>query len=291
MLGFMSHRLSTQKKMDYCPKNDDVFFAQLNTEPCLAIVDALDAFHQEAQRTLTERTRESLCTELGVGLHAMLCEHLKKFTVSATGGLMLTKDLAMYQDACAKFGVPLVNDRFEMLRQLGTLFIVQPGVLKSFMREGHLSCVDEALLRPYLHRRQDYARELRALDEGGTPSTPDDASMQGSSLLASFSQHTGLSSAWSLDKKTEYPRDVPVFVTDVPEIGSLMEQLLHPPPERPSSARSMGAGDTPSRSSTPQSHMHATGSPRTDSPSLLDSMSRSPSPAKTSRRDRLGPSF
>lgn len=279
-----------QKKMDYCPKNDDVFFAQLNTEPCLAIVDALEAFHQEAQRTLTERTREALSTELGIGLHAMLCDHLKKFTVSATGGLMLTKDLAMYQDACAKFTVPVVNDRFEMLRQLGTLFIVQPGVLKSYMREGHLSYLDEALLRPYLHRRQDYAREVRALDESATPSTPEDASLQGSSLLASFSQHTGLGSAWTFDKKAEYSRDIPVFVTDVPELGSLMEQLLHPPPERPSSARSMRASDsTPSRSSTPPSHMHAAGSTCASSPSSLDPVSRSPSPAKIPRRDRLGP--
>ena len=273
LLAYLQGRLATQKRNDYNPKNDEMTFTQLNTEPCLAIVDALEAFEAEVRAKLSERTRESLCTDVGIGFHALLCEHLKKFTVSATGGLMLTKDLAMYQDACNRFHIAVVQDRFEMLRQLGTLFIVQPGVLKSYMREGHLSTIDEALLRPYLQRRQDYASDVRVLDDE-TQTGAEDTSRQGTSLLASLSQHTVLGSAWTDNKKEPFSRDLRMFVTDMPDLPGLVEHLVHPPTEGPGSGRS-----TPTRSTTPQSHLHsAHGSPGGGA------ISRTPSPVKPSRR-------
>ena len=137
---------------------------------------------------------------------------------------MLTKDLAMYQDICGRFGVPIVNDRFEMLRQLGALFIVQPGVLKSYMREGHLSNLDETLLRPYLLRRQDYSRDVRTLDDASDAST-DDATGRAATLLASFNQHSILSGPWASEKKSDFSRDVPSFVTDVPDLPNVIEHL------------------------------------------------------------------
>lgn len=73
----------------------------------------------------------------------------------------------MYQDAIASFGIQALSDRFEMLRQLGNLFIVQPAVLKSYMRESHLSKIEERLIRPYLLRRADYSTSVRDLDEMG----------------------------------------------------------------------------------------------------------------------------
>lgn len=71
---------------------------------------------------------------------------------------MLTKDLAAFQDVIKTFGVPLLNDRFDMLRQLGNSFIVQPKVLKSYLTEGHLERIDLRLLRPYLQQRTDWSK-------------------------------------------------------------------------------------------------------------------------------------
>ena len=281
----MASRLSTQKRTDYCPRNDDVALTQLNTEPCLAIVDTLEVLEQEARSTLSERTCEALFTEVGIGFHALLCDHLKKYTVNATGGLMLTKDLAMYQDVCGRFGVPIVNDRFEMLRQLGALFIVQPGVLKSYMREGHLSSVDETLLRPYLLRRQDYARDVRLLEEdnSGDAST-DEVQGRSSTLFASSNQSPNMSATWSAaEKSREFSRNVSSFVTDVPDLASVSEQLVHPPQERPGSSRSSRGDSSPARSGTPQvMHWPVTGSPgRMDTG--YERPSRTPSPSKMSR--------
>jgi hypothetical protein len=107
----------------------------------------------------------------------LLLEHYKKFPVNPTGGLMLTKyvsceapwiqlisrDLASYQDTISSFSISILNDRFEMLRQLGNSFIVQPNVLKSYMTESHLGRIDARLLRPYLAQRSDYSTFSRSL--------------------------------------------------------------------------------------------------------------------------------
>lgn len=71
--------------------------------------------------------------------------------------LGLCRDLAAYQDIIKTFGIPLLNDRFEMLRQLGNSFIVQPDVLKSYLTENHLGRIDTRLLRPYLQQRSDWS--------------------------------------------------------------------------------------------------------------------------------------
>lgn len=89
-------------------------------------------------------------------VNRLLLDHLKKFQVSATGGLVLTKDLAMYQDTIATFSIPTLNDRYEMLRQLGNVFIVQPDILKAYLNESYLARIENSLLRPYVMQRADY---------------------------------------------------------------------------------------------------------------------------------------
>jgi hypothetical protein len=98
--------------------------------------------------------------------------------------IALRRDLAAYQDVVKKFGIPEINERFEMLRQLGNSFIVQPEVLRSYLTEAHLGKIDARLLRPYLAQRSDFSSFSRRFleDEGlaGTEVlTGDDSSKQG----------------------------------------------------------------------------------------------------------------
>ena len=74
----------------------------------------------------------------------------------------------MYQDTISSFVIPALSERFDMLRQLGNSFIVQPHVLKSYMTESHLGRVDMRLLRPYLQQRSDWNTFSRTLvlDDG-----------------------------------------------------------------------------------------------------------------------------
>lgn len=76
-----------------------------------------------------------------------------------TGTILLTKDLAAYQDVMSLFSLPLITERFEMLRQLGKLFEVQVEYLRSFLEaDKDLSRIDRRLLRPYVVLRGDYDR-------------------------------------------------------------------------------------------------------------------------------------
>lgn len=82
----------------------------------------------------------------------------------------------------ATYGLAVVNERFDMLRQLGNSFIVQPNVLKSYMTESHLGRIDARLLRPYLAQRSDYSIFQRGLnlDDGETePALPHSSSVSG----------------------------------------------------------------------------------------------------------------
>ncbi|KAG0655950.1 Exocyst complex component 5 [Rhodotorula mucilaginosa] len=156
IVNYLSHALGKQKKGDFKPKNDELAFARINTEPCLLACDFLGKVREVTAGALTGRNAEVFLTEVGVTFHSLLLEHLKKFPVSAIGGLVLTKDLALYQDTIATFALAPISDRFEMLRQLGNVFIVQPDILRSYLQEGYLARIENRLLRPFVMCRSDY---------------------------------------------------------------------------------------------------------------------------------------
>ncbi|CAO1618629.1 unnamed protein product [Jaminaea pallidilutea] len=171
LIAYLVNRLATQKKNDFAPKNEELAFSRMNTDPCIACSEALERAARVVRSSLLSPANvESVLLEIGVSFHSLLLDHFKKYTISATGGLMLTKDLAMYQDAIATFQMPLLNDRFEMLRSLGNLFIVQPGALKGYMREGALGKIEERFLQTFLARRGDYSKELKEIS-GSTADT------------------------------------------------------------------------------------------------------------------------
>ncbi|BGP37125.1 Exocyst complex component 5 [Rhodotorula kratochvilovae] len=161
IVTYLALVLAKQKKADFRPKNDELAFARLNTEPCLLACDFLARVREAASGALSGRNAEVFLTEVGVTFHTLLLDHLKKFQVSATGGLMLTKDLALYQDTIATFSLAPLNDRFEMLRQLGNVFIVQPDILRSYLNEAYLARIENRLLRPFVMMRSDYGDYAR----------------------------------------------------------------------------------------------------------------------------------
>ena len=58
----------------------------------------------------------------------------------------------------ATFKIPSLSERFEFIRQLGNVFLIQPEILKSYITEGYLGRIDASLLRPYLSQRTDWAQ-------------------------------------------------------------------------------------------------------------------------------------
>ncbi|WAR59905.1 hypothetical protein PtB15_11B546 [Puccinia triticina] len=157
VLSWLSSSLGKQKKLDFKPKNDELDFSRTHTEACAACSDFLNTTRTIVNQSLSGKNSEIFLSEVGVVFHSFLLEHLKKFPVSAMGGLMLTKDLTMYQDTIAKFNIPGLNERYEMIRELGNIFVVQPSILKSYLGESAmLGRIDGKLLRPFFLMRVDY---------------------------------------------------------------------------------------------------------------------------------------
>ncbi|KAI9142981.1 exocyst complex component Sec10-like protein [Paraphysoderma sedebokerense] len=151
-----SNILSKQKKTDFRPKEDNLELTSIATQPCTQTVDYLKKVYANAIVYLDGKNLESFLTEIGVNLQNLLLEHFTKFQVSTTGGLLVTKDIAKYTDIISTFSIPLLNDRFSLMRELSNLFIVRPENLKTLLEENYLSRCDNDFLRMYLSCRLDY---------------------------------------------------------------------------------------------------------------------------------------
>lgn len=158
IITWLSLQLSKQKKNDFKPRNDDLSFARVNTEPCVACCEILEKVRDAAIQSISGKNREAFLTEIGVSFHSLLLDHLRKYPVSATGGLMLAKDLKSYQDTVASFNIPALHERFEFIRQLGNVFLVRPEILRSYITENYLGRIDSGLLKPYLAQRSDWGQ-------------------------------------------------------------------------------------------------------------------------------------
>ncbi|KAI9287599.1 exocyst complex component Sec10-like protein [Umbelopsis sp. AD052] len=153
--NWLSSSLSKQKRNDFRPKEEEVFMT-LTTQPCTQCVDFVKRVQAAVSNAFTGKNRESILTEIGSVFHSILLEHFKKFYVSPAGGLLVTKDIAKYQEIFSSFGIPALNDRFEMLRQLGNIFVVKPEILPSILSKDFLARIDPKALHPYLRMREDF---------------------------------------------------------------------------------------------------------------------------------------
>ncbi|KAI0952330.1 hypothetical protein AcV7_008177 [Taiwanofungus camphoratus] len=178
IITWLAAQLAKQKRNDFKPRNDDLSFARVNTEPCIACCEILERVRDAAKTNLSGKNLEVFLTEIGIAFHSLLLDHLKKFPVSATGGLMLAKDIKSYQDIISTFSIPSLYERFEFIRQLGNVFLVRPDILKSYITEGYLGRIDSTLLRPYLAQRSDWGQA----EKGFNDSSEDGAVAEGKGL-------------------------------------------------------------------------------------------------------------
>ncbi|KAI9001347.1 exocyst complex protein [Trametes punicea] len=179
IINWLSAQLAKQKRTDFKPRNDDLSFARVNTEPCVACCDMLEKVRDAAKANLSGKNLEVFLTEVGVAFHGLLLDHLKKFPVSATGGLMFAKDLKSYQDTIDTFSIPSLHERFEFIRQLGNVFLVKPDILKSYITQGYLGRIDANLLRPYLAQRSDWGQAEKGFNDAADGSGAQDADGKG----------------------------------------------------------------------------------------------------------------
>ncbi|KAG0356738.1 Exocyst complex component 5 [Podila minutissima] len=156
ILAWLETCLGRQRRSDFKPKDDEVDLTGLATKPCIDCCEFLRRMYNTIRECFDGKNIEMFCTEVGITFHGMLLEHFKRFSISPVGGVLLTKDIAKYQESVKAWNIPSLNERFEMLRQLGNVFLVKPEILPSVLNEGYLAKVDFKSLYPYLQMRVDF---------------------------------------------------------------------------------------------------------------------------------------
>jgi len=69
MVAWLSTQLTKQKRNDFKPRNDDLSFARVNTEPCVACCESLEKVRDAAKQSLSGKNLEVFLTEIGIAFH------------------------------------------------------------------------------------------------------------------------------------------------------------------------------------------------------------------------------
>ena len=151
------HILSKQKRKDFLSKSQD--FLDQDTETTTELVSILNQMYAQSVLHLKNDNIKAFLAKVGDSLFDQLLNHYKKFQVSSTGGVIVTKDIIAYQTAVEEWGIPDLTEKFATLRELSNLFTVQPELLKSLTKEGRLVNVDRAIIDEYISKREDYNQD------------------------------------------------------------------------------------------------------------------------------------
>ncbi|KAL2158541.1 hypothetical protein VTH06DRAFT_4308 [Thermothelomyces fergusii] len=136
-INWVSKLLLQQKKVDFRPRDNDLegLVDSLQTPTCQAICTFLSKVAASARQAIDGRNLEVFSSELALAVHRLLFEHFKKFQVNATGGLMVTKDIAKYVSTVKEWPLTKeVEQGLELLTEVGYLFIIGPEALRERSR-------------------------------------------------------------------------------------------------------------------------------------------------------------
>ena len=160
-MTWVSKLLQSQKKTDFRPRDEDFALAidTLQTPTCLSIYTFLAKVANLAMTTLDGANLSHFLAELASGLRSLLLEHLRKFSVSLTGGLIVSKDVTKYAELVRPW--PLQDTTFEkdggmeVLVEVANLFVIGPEALRERLKGGARSQEEVNELRKFVERRED----------------------------------------------------------------------------------------------------------------------------------------
>lgn len=135
--NWVSRSLVTQKKTEFRPKDNEleVMAELLQTQTCGTICGFLKRVFLLAKQAIDGHNLEMFSSELALAVHRLLFEHFKKFSVNATGGLMVTKDINRYVSTLKEW--PLTKEVVaivDLMPEIGYLFMIGPEALREKSR-------------------------------------------------------------------------------------------------------------------------------------------------------------
>jgi exocyst complex component 5 len=69
VMAWLSQQLAKQKRNDFKPRDEDISFARVNTDPCTACCDMLDKVREAVKPNLSGKNQEIFFTEIGIAFH------------------------------------------------------------------------------------------------------------------------------------------------------------------------------------------------------------------------------
>ena len=135
IINWVTKSLAQQKKLDFLPRDELDLVESLQTPTCTSTCLFLSRCTNLLVQTIDGQNLENFTSELALAVQRLLFEHFKKFKVNATGGLMVTKDIARYVATLKEW--PLSKDAeaaIELLTEIGYLFIIGPEALRERSR-------------------------------------------------------------------------------------------------------------------------------------------------------------
>ncbi|KAF2013280.1 exocyst complex component Sec10 [Aaosphaeria arxii CBS 175.79] len=154
-LNWVAKCLAQQKKQDFRPKDDeDMSFLGSETQACQSVCSFLSRVAQQSTGALSGRNLHLFLAELARGVRALVLAHMLKFTISLTGGLVVTRDMAKYAEVVRGWptGEELEPGAMDVLGEVATLFVIGSEALKDRLR-GAGAEVQE--LKNFIARRED----------------------------------------------------------------------------------------------------------------------------------------
>ncbi|KAK4693081.1 exocyst complex component 5, partial [Lecanoromycetidae sp. Uapishka_2] len=162
VITWVTKLLARQNKADFRPRDDALggsgaWLEQLQTPTCLSIFTFLTRFHNLCLTALSPSSNlVSLLTEVAINFRTLLLDHFKKFPVNAAGGIMVTKDISKYNELFRSWDLdPSFDPSFEVLTEIGNLFVIGPEALKERLRRKGTTHWERGDMRPYVLRRED----------------------------------------------------------------------------------------------------------------------------------------
>ncbi|KIY95316.1 Exocyst complex component 5 [Monoraphidium neglectum] len=141
---------SEQRRADFVPRDDALSFDR-PTSACLMGTGMLSALGAAAHDTLEGPNLTALLSEVGRRTHAVLLQHMGRYTYSPTGALKWKKDVAEYAEALGAYGVPAVDEEMAALQQTVNVLVVAPeslmGLVNGSLRMAHRDALRVISLR------------------------------------------------------------------------------------------------------------------------------------------------
>lgn len=166
VLNWITKLLARQQKNDFKPKEDslDTYFDAIATPTCISICTFLSRVTTLLSEAIDGDNLENFSGALATSVRDLIFEHFKKYQVSTTGGLMVTKDMTKYTSTLRELMLTKeVETGLEVLQDVGQLFMVGAEALRErsrgFVVGGMASGkkMQKADFRAYIQRREDYS--------------------------------------------------------------------------------------------------------------------------------------